>query len=123
MPGDQVVCTNPAALGGGAGVLDPIFPSAPFAPGSTLSAATKLLAITQPMPTTVWGSEPGSYQGRCSTAGGASVLEITPLHGAQVAKPSPDPTWGLHLLDANIALGNLIGLVKTESAVFSASGR
>jgi hypothetical protein len=29
----------------------------------------------------------------------------------------------LHLLDANIALGNLIDLVKTEAAAFAASGR
>ena len=46
------------------------------------------------------------------------MLLITALRGAQVAKPSPDPTWGLHLLDANIALGNLIDVVKTESAAF-----
>ena len=29
----HVLCTNPAALGGGSGKLDPIFPSKPFAPG------------------------------------------------------------------------------------------
>jgi hypothetical protein len=39
-----------------------------------------------------------------------------------VATPSPTPPWGLHLLDANIALGNLIGLVKKEAAVFTATG-
>ena len=119
--GDQVLCTNPAALRGGAGVVNPIFPSQPFAPGSTISAGIKLLGITQPTPSTVWSTEPGSYSAQCSTAGGASVLEITALHGAQVAKPSPDPTWGLHLLDANIALGNLIDIVKTESAAFAAA--
>ena len=31
--GREVLCTNPASLGGGAGALDPIFPSKPFAPG------------------------------------------------------------------------------------------
>jgi hypothetical protein len=29
-----------------------------------------------------------------------------------VATPSPTPQWGLHLLEANIALGNLIAIVK-----------
>jgi hypothetical protein len=29
---------------------------------------------------------------------------------------------GLHLLDANIALGNLISIVKSEAAAFVASG-
>ncbi len=119
--GDQVLCANPAALSGGAGVVNPIFPSQPFAPGSTISAGIQLLGITQPTPSTVWSTEPGSYSAQCSIAGGASVLEITALQGAQVAKPSPDPTWGLHLLDANIALGNLIDIVKTESAAFAAA--
>jgi hypothetical protein len=27
--------------------------------------------------------------------------------------------WGLHLLDANIALGNLIAIVKREAAAFA----
>jgi hypothetical protein len=27
-------------------------------------------------------------------------------------------TWGLHLLDVNIALGNLVALVRSESAAF-----
>ena len=67
----------------------------------------------------MWSEEPSSYSGRCSTAGGASVLEITALHGAQVAHPSPDATWGLHLLDANIALGNLISVVHTETVAFT----
>jgi hypothetical protein len=120
VPGDRVLCTNPAALAGVAGDVDPIFPSQPFAPGSTLAAGISLLSLTQPRPATVWSTEPGAYRASCSNAGGASVLEITPLHGAQVAKPSPDATWGLHLLDANIALGNLIDLVKSESAAFVA---
>jgi Protein of unknown function (DUF3089) len=114
--GDQVLCTNPAALGGGAGVVNPIFPSQPFAPTSTLAAGIKLLHLTQPTPATVWSREPGAYRARCSTANGASVLKISPLGGAQVATASPDPTWGLHLLDANIALGDLIAVVKSEAA-------
>jgi hypothetical protein len=121
--GDQVLCTNPAALHGGAGVVDPIFPSAPFFPGSPLSAGIRLLGLTQPAPSTVWRTEPGAYSARCSNAGGASALEVSALHGAQTASPSPDASWGLHLLDANVALGNLIDLVKTEAAAFAASGR
>jgi Protein of unknown function (DUF3089) len=118
VPGDQVLCTNPAALGGGSAIVDPIFPSQPFAPGTTISAATALLGLKQPTPNTVWSSEPGAYRAQCVSSGGANVLQLTALHGAQVAKPSPDPTWGLHLLDANIALGNLIAVVKSESEAF-----
>ncbi len=117
-PGDQVLCTNPAALGGGSGLVDPVFPSKPFAPGTLIAAGILLLHLNQPHPPTVWIREPNSYRARCSSAGGANVLQITALHGAQVASPSPTPQWGLHLLDANIALGNLVRIVKTEAAAF-----
>jgi hypothetical protein len=120
--GDQVLCTNPAALGGGSAPVDPIFPSRPFTPGSTIAGGIALLGLTQPTPHTVWSREPRSYSARCSTAAGASVLQLTALHGAQVAHPSPDPTWGLHLLDADIALGNLVGIVHAEVAAFARRG-
>ena len=119
VPGDHVLCTNPAALGGGAAKVDPIFPSAPFAPGTLIAAGTALLNLTRPMPKTVWVSEPGAYRAQCSSAGGANVLQVSPLGGAQVASPSPDPTWGLHLVDANVELGNLITVVKDEAAAFA----
>jgi hypothetical protein len=74
------------------------------------------------MPPTVWSTEPGAYSATCSSAGGANVLEITPLHGAQTPTPSPNPTWGLHLADANVALGNLIAIVQRESAAYARRG-
>ena len=46
------------------------------------------------------------------------MLEITPRHGAVTPHPSPDPTWGLHLLDANIALGNLLSDVQAQTRTF-----
>jgi DUF3089 family protein len=118
--GDQVLCTNPAALGGGVGKVDAVFPSAPFAPGTLIAAGISLLKITQPSASTTWVSEPGAYSARCSAAGGANVLQITALGGAQTATPSPDPTWGLHLLDANIALGNLVSVVHAEANAYAA---
>ncbi len=120
---DVVLCTNPAALGGGSALVNPIFPSAPFDPKSTLAAGIALLGLTQPMPPTVWTSEPGSYRAHCSSANNAHVLEITGVGGAKNPNPSPTPEWGLHLVDANIALGNLISIVKAEAAKFVASGR
>ncbi len=118
--GEQVLCTNPATLGGGAAKVDPVFPSAPFAPGTLIAAGITLLKITQPVASTTWISEPGAYSARCSSAGGASVLQITALGGAQTATPSPDPTWGLHLLDANIELGNLVSVVHDEANTYAA---
>jgi hypothetical protein len=75
--------------------------------------------ITQPMPNTVWWSIPGSYSARCSSAGGANVLMISPLGGAQNPHPGPTPDWGLHLLDGQIALGNLVRVASSQAAAFA----
>ena len=121
--GDVVLCTNPAALAGGSGLLDSIFPSQPFDPSSILATGIALLGLKQPMPPTVWSAEPGSYRAHCSSANDANVLEISAVVGAKTPTPSPTPEWGLHLLDANIALGNLISIVSSEAKAFAARGR
>ncbi len=115
-PGLQVLCTNPAALGGGTGLLDPILPTQPFAPGSSIAAGIGLLHFSVPHVATPWVSAPGAYAARCSTAGGANVLTISPRGGAPLLQPSPLASWGLHLVDVNIALGNLVGVVAREAA-------
>jgi hypothetical protein len=117
--GRQVACTNPAALGGGTGTLDTIFPSEPFAPGTSIAVGIQLLGLTQPRPATTWVRYPSAFKARCSTAGGASVLQITPQPGAQVPKASPSPEWGLHLMDVNAGLGNLVGLVGSQTTAFA----
>jgi hypothetical protein len=105
-PGDPaklaVLCTNPAALGGGRARLRSLFP----VKGSGFDA------LGVPIPayvTTPWFELRGLYTGACST-GSAHVLQIA---GAPLA-PYPDATWGLHLLDVNIALGDLLALVRAE---------
>jgi hypothetical protein len=114
--GMEVLCTNPAALGGGSANVTPIQPSEAFAPGTTIAAVIDLVGVPDPPASTPWTSFPDSYRARCSSAGGANVLRIDPLRGAPALTPSPDPTWGLHLVDANIALGNLVGLVHHQAA-------
>jgi hypothetical protein len=117
--GREVLCTNPTSLKGGSGLADAIFPSAPFAPGSAIAIGIALLKVTLPTASTTWISSPGSYRARCSAAGGAHTLQVTPVGGAPVFTPSPDPTWGLHLVDANIALGNLVSLVGSQAAAYA----
>jgi hypothetical protein len=115
--GQEVLCTNPAALGGGAAKVTPIQPRAPFAPGTTIAGAITALGITPPKVSTPWAAVPNAYSARCST-GAANALIVTPLRGAPAYKASPTPGWGLHLVDANIALGNLIPLVRHQAALW-----
>jgi hypothetical protein len=118
-PGLEVLCTNPAALGGGAAAVDAILPSEPFAPGTTFAGVTAAVGFPQPPATTTWLSVPDAYSARCSSEGGANVLQITPLGGAPVLRPIPDATWGIHVTDANIALGNLVRLVRRQAARYA----
>jgi hypothetical protein len=117
--GNEVLCTNPAKLGGGSAKIDTIFPSAPFAPGSTIGAATGAVGFTVPKASTPWIAIPDAYKAGCFDEGGADVLDISPINGAPTLNNTPDPNWGLHLVDANIALGNLVDVVRTESAAYA----
>ncbi len=121
-PGTVVLCTNPADLAGRSGLLDPIFASRPSFAGNPLNPALAGLGQRPPRPRSVFWSEPGAYSARCSSANNAHVLEITPRHGAVKLTPSPQPYWGLHLLDAGIALGNLVAIVEDEAAAYVRQG-
>ena len=112
-PAVQVLCTNPAALGGGAARVTPVIPSTPFAPGS-IAVAISLLGAPQFDAGTPWVAEPRAYTARCSDADGASVLQVTANDGWPTYVASPSPAWGLHLVDANVALGNLVDLVRRQ---------
>ncbi len=118
-PNLQVLCTNPAALGGGSGLLDTSQPSAPFAPGTLIAAGIAGLKWPVPRPPTVWWIAPGAFRAHCETVNGATVLEVKPLRGMTAPTPSPSAVWGLHLIDAAIGLGNLISIVKQESAAYA----
>jgi hypothetical protein len=70
----------------------------------------------------VWFTQPDAYSAQCVNSNGAHVLMLKALNGAQVASPSPTAVWGLHLLDANIALGDLISIVRSQSVAFARHG-
>jgi hypothetical protein len=113
-PGLEVLCTNPADLHGGSGNLDVINPTEPFAPG-VIASVISLLGQPPTTATTPWVEYRNAYRARCVDDGGAHVLQITPRGASPLLHPSPDPTWGLHLVDANIALGNLVDLVHHQA--------
>ena len=115
----EVLCTNPAALAGGSAPITTIFPSTPFAPGTTIGGATLAVGFPAPKVGTAWIQADGAYTASCVSANGANALVITPVGGAPKLTPLPDATWGLHLTDANIALGNLLTLVHKQGAQYA----
>ena len=98
-PGDEVLCTDPAALGRrhGAAPVDLSRPR-PFAPGTTIGLAIPLIGIPplngSPRPGC---QRPVVYDSQCVNADGADVMQISPLGGAPCSTPCPTAQWGLHL--------------------------
>ena len=111
----QVLCVNPAAMGGGAGKLVPYFPTSGLS--TLLGGGVKVPAANTP-----FISYPDEYSARCESAGGATWLQLTRTSGASDQRPTlraaQSPQWGQHVVDVNIALGNLVELVATEAAAF-----
>jgi pimeloyl-ACP methyl ester carboxylesterase len=115
--GLQVLCVNPASLAGGPAPLTPYFPSAQTTVGLGSEASVA------PPVSTAWVTEPDLYTGQCDDNDGASWLQVSaPVHPGDtrpVVKQTIGPTWGLHLVDVNIALGNLVSLVGDEARAYT----
>jgi hypothetical protein len=108
--GEQVLCTNPAALAGGSAALVPEFLSAAIAlSGSTVS--------------TPWVEFPNLYRARCESSDGATWLDVTDA-GSKGVRPlvteEDGPDWGYHVEDVSLTLGNLITDVASESHAYFA---
>ncbi len=142
----EILCVNPAALFGGdrfghsegdalggshgdhsmsshgdqSGLLLPYQSTSPF-PGILGSYWQVPKALTP------WVSTPGQYSAQCKHANGASWLQLSEL---PYTGPAPDPRlqiaetlgplWGTHLVNVNIALGNLVDLTAVQSWAYQA---
>jgi hypothetical protein len=116
----EAVCTNPAALGSSRSVpLSTVAPTQPFAPGTLIAAGISLLGLQWPAAPTTFVQSDGAFTGRCSRAGGADVLRIASAPGTPVPKASPTPEWGLHLVDANIAQGDLVKVLRSQMRAYA----
>ena len=107
--GQSVLCTDPAALGGGSAPLLSWFPATRRRIGGTLV-------------TTPWVAYPGLYTSSCQSTGGATWLQVTVAAGS--ADPAPrvtellGPIWGYHQNDVSLGLGNLVADVAAEEAAY-----
>jgi hypothetical protein len=119
----DVLCTDPAELSGSGGAMRVVVPSEPFAPGTVIGSATEAVGLPRPQVDTTWIEFPNAYTGGCSSADDANVLQIAPQGGAPNLNALPDANWGLHLLDANIALGNMTDVVGRQARVYAKKNR
>jgi hypothetical protein len=111
--GLQILCTNPADLAGGTGVLQPYFLTEELA----FHGLSKTKNVATP-----WVSYPGEYSAHCENVNGASWLQVDVTAPSTDARPAVQqqngPQYGLHNVDVNIALGNLVDLVRAQEANF-----
>ncbi len=119
-------CTNPAALGGGSGELHAylgthgsgIVADAEAEPGPWVKPAQ---AINTP-----FVSVPGLLTAECVSNDSGSYLAVS-VHGDPAGPRASDIVgdvvvngqvlgeWGLHLIDVNLAMGNLLDIVGQQS--------
>jgi hypothetical protein len=125
-------CTNPASLKGGSGQLHSYL----AAEGRTITGTSAPKPWVEPAQeiNTPWVSVPGLLSAECKTNEHATYLEIT-VHGnpadpriddivgdiGSAARPAAN--WGLHLVDVNIAMGNLVDIVGQQAKAYASKKR
>jgi hypothetical protein len=101
-------------------MLQPYFPTSAF-PTSVVAAADQKAATTS---STAWVTYPNLYTAQCLNTDGASWLQVNHVAPAGDTRPVVSavygPTWGLHLVDLNLALGNLVTLMNDQGIAFAA---
>lgn len=110
----EALCSNPASLSGGTGDLRPLYRSTPIYGVLGVGGQQVMFSGAIPEAATPWLVPEGRYTARCITANGARVLMATGSDGAQQLVAAPLPSWGLHLVDINLPLGNLISVVRAQ---------
>ncbi len=113
----EVLCNSPAALAGGPAPLSTLSRTESF-PGFLGVGLLIMYAAMPPTAPTPWIEPQDHFMGECVESNGANVLMLTPIAGARTPLPSPTPDWGLHLADVNIALGDLVGLVRGQATAY-----
>ena len=122
--GQRAACVNPAELDGSQGQLKAMLPAgkvidsmAQPGPWTTADAAVE----------TPFVMLPGMLSARCVDQDGFSYLAVSVaadpadgrtdvIVGDVVVDGAVQPGWGLHLIDMNLGMGNLVEIVSRQSA-------
>ena len=134
LTGENMVsaCANPAALGGGSGSLHSYLGSR----GSRIVAGAEAEPgpwVTPPQPIdTPYVSVPGMLTAECVSDEHGTYLAVTvhsnaadhrakDIVGDVVVNGQVLPDWGLHLIDVNLTMGNLIDIVRQEAKAYGSN--
>lgn len=123
----QTACVNPAILSGDEGRLISYLGTG--ASSTDAKAETPRWVSTGSQPATPYVSVPGLLSAQCQHNDYADYLEVSVL--ANPADPRVDDIagdvvfsgevqsqWGLHLVDIDVAMGNLLKIVEMQSAAY-----
>jgi hypothetical protein len=117
-PRYEVLCTNPADLAGnGFAPLRTLLRTEPY-PGIIGLLLTGMYGGPPPTAPTPWLVPQDRYRGRCEHRGPAHVLMLSPVGSARHLHAEPDATWGVHIADLNIALGDLVTTVHRQERAY-----
>jgi len=124
----MAACTNPAALGGGSGELHAYLGSRGSGLTSSEAAPPPWVNPAKPIDTP-FVSLPGMLTSECVSNEKGSYLAITVHANPEEPRTNDIPgdvvvagqvfaDWGLHLIDVNLAIGNLVDIVGQESKAY-----
>jgi hypothetical protein len=112
----RALCVDPVELSGGDGISDAVIPTS-----RAMSSNPELSADIE----TAFVVLPQALEARCErtenfdyfAVGRASDDDVRAVEGLTTETLGPD--WGLHLYDANVAMGNLLRIVAAEAEAFT----
>ncbi len=127
-PTQIAACANPAALGGGKADLHSYLSNGAQI---TNSGGQTTWVKGKPNPATPFVSTPGLLSAECVQKNGFSYLEVhvnavpadprtDEIAGDVVTGGKVNAAWGLHLIDANLEMGNIVDVVGAEAKAYLA---
>jgi len=132
-PSDSQIaaCANPAALAGGKAQLHSYLSNS----AQIVNSGPQTTWVKgKPNPTTPFVSVPGLLSAECVQKNGFSYLEVhvnavpggprtETISGDVVQDGKVNAAWGLHLIDANLEMGDIVELVGQEAKAYLAKAK
>lgn len=124
--GTRAACVNPADLAGGPAFVQPYFLMR--RPEGSLLGGAETQPFADPARaaeiTTPWVTYPDFVEATCVSEGDFTYLSLSVA--ADPADPRADDIggdlneqWGMHLIDANVAMGDIVDLVATQAGAYA----